>query len=102
VPNILSDSDTLVNENKRQKPIRKDKLELWLNKQPEEFCENSRVLDNYKRNQQLIDFDFIPKEISDKILAEYSIEPKGSISKVFDYFMANRMQQLLKDIQQFQ
>lgn len=101
IPNILSDSDTFVDETKRQKSIFKEKLDVWVTKTPEEFCENSVILKNFKRNQELIDFRYIPADVKKKILAEYSIEPKGSISQVMQYFTENRMRHLMESLQEF-
>lgn len=41
-------------------------------------CSDKQMVDNYKRNRLLIDFDFIPDDIRDEILSEYkskSISP---------------------------
>jgi hypothetical protein len=55
---------------------------------------------NYLRNQTLIDFDFIPQEIEDRIINEYeNTEPvKG---KVFDYLRTNRLDDLLNNVEDF-
>ena len=55
---------------------------------------------NYLRNQTLIDFDFIPQEVADRILNEYSnVEPvKG---KVFDYLRTHRLDVLLNHVEDF-
>ena len=37
----------------------------------EEYKNNSKFIKNYERNQKLIDFEYIPKEIENKILEEF-------------------------------
>ena len=64
VPNFLSKDDTFV-VGSRQRPIRSAKLEQWINMDPNDFCDE-QMLRNYKRNEQLVDLSFTPKEIREK------------------------------------
>lgn len=101
IPNIKSDSDTFVNDAKRQSPIKKVDIPKWSRMQPKEFCESSKMLDNHKRNKELISFEYIPKDIVDEVLIEYNKEPIGSKKKIMQYFQENRMRNLLSDIDEF-
>ena len=65
IPNILSDDDCIVN-GVRQKPISKKKVANWIVQDPSEF--NDDMKRGWLRNKILIDFDLIPKDISDAIL----------------------------------
>ena len=71
IPNFLSADDTFV-KGVRQKPISQKKLNVWIEKDPSYFCKTEQELANYYRNLNLIDCDYIPEEIQDKILEEYN------------------------------
>ena len=71
IPNFLSADDTFV-KGIRQKPISQKKLNVWIEKDPSYFCKTEQELANYYRNLNLIDCDYIPEEIQDKILEEYN------------------------------
>lgn len=100
IPNIKSDADTFVTE-KRQKPIKKADIGQWKKLEPKDFCESRKMLENFKRNKVLIDFDFIPEELEKTILAEYGKEALGSKEKIMQYFIDNKMRMLIKDLDQF-
>lgn len=102
VPNFLSDDDVFVTENKRQKPLSRKKLTEWLDlsRDPEDFCD-SNMLEKYKRNERLVDLSFIPEEIQDKILQEFSQEPVGDMTKVFNYFIENKMVLMIDELTNF-
>lgn len=99
VPNFLSDDDTFVN-NKRQKPISAKKIDLWQAKQPEDFCDE-RMLRGFRRNQQLVDLDYIPKDIQENILEEYNKYECNSRSLLLNYFVKNKLKNLMENIQEF-
>lgn len=100
VPNFLSPDDVFLLEGVRQKPIRKTKLSEWLKQDPEEFCDET-MLRNYKRNQQLIDLTYIPTEIKNDIIEQYKKGPQGKKSKLFNYFIKNRLKYLMESISEF-
>ena len=99
VPNFLSRDDVFV-LNGRQKPLREDKLTIWLDQEPEAFCDEA-MLRNYRRNQQMVDLNFIPDDIKAKILESYHSQSGKDRSKLFNYFVENRLKNLLTDIDQF-
>lgn len=99
VPNFLSSDDSLVNGT-RQKPISSKKLESWLKSEPEQFC-NQEMLRNYKRNQQLVDFDYIPKHIEENIMTEYERQGNKNRTQLFNYFIANKLKNLVEAINDF-
>lgn len=70
IPNILSKDDTFVS-GERQKPISQKKLNVWVDQDPEKFCETQEQYKNFCRNRTLIDFEYIPEEIQIKIMEEY-------------------------------
>lgn len=99
VPNFLSPDDTFVN-GLRQKPISQKKLDYWIDSDPKGFC-NEYQYRNYQRNQRLVDFDYIPKEIEESILTEYkTVKPTGR-HKILNYFVNNKLNDLIGQIQEF-
>ena len=100
IPNILSSDDTFITE-ARQKPVTEKKLNTWVAQKPEDFCDAS-MLRNYQRNESLIDLSKVPSEYADRILTAYRSpkEVRGK-DKVLNYFIKNRMKQLMEHIQEF-
>ena len=99
VPNFLSPDDTFVN-GLRQKPISQKKLDYWIDSDPKGFC-NEYQYRNYQRNQRLVDFDYIPKEIEESVLTEYkTVKPTGR-HKILNYFVNNKLNDLIGQIQEF-
>lgn len=99
VPNFLSKDDVFV-LNGRQKPLLESKLTIWLDLEPEAFCDEN-MLRNYRRNQQMVDLNFIPDDIKAKIIESYHSQKGKDRSKLFNYFIDNRLKNLLTDIDQF-
>ena len=99
IPNFMSSDDTFVVE-ARQKPVTEKKLNKWLEEEPESFCDEV-MLRNYKRNELLIDLSKIPTEYQEKILDAYDNTPKRGREKLLNYFIQNRMKQLMEHIQEF-
>ena len=100
VPNFLSDDDTFITEGKRQKSIMKKKLEVWLDQEPEEFCDTN-MLRNYHRNAQLIDLSYIPEDISLQIEEQYEAGPQSGREKLFNYFIKKQLKHLMECIKEF-
>jgi hypothetical protein len=99
IPNILSADDCIV-EGVRQRPISKKKVENWINEKPEDFCENG-MSEKWERNKKLIDFDCIPKEISDAITDEYAKEKTPKQGQLLNYFISKKLKFLMEHIGDF-
>ena len=99
VPNFLSSDDTFVNE-LRQKPLTKKKLAVWIDLAPEDFCTED-MLRNYQRNRTLIDLEYIPSDLKERILEDYRKPPNGERSKLLNYFINKRLKNLMNDIGDF-
>ena len=99
VPNILSADDCIV-EGVRQRPISKKKVELWMNEKPADFCVNG-MSEKWKRNQQLIDFDFIPTDISQSIVDQYLKEKDQRPGQLLNYFITKRLKYLMENMEDF-
>lgn len=101
IVNILSDDDTFVNSEKRQKSIFKDKLEVWLTQRSEEFCTTDTMKAGFERNRKLIDFDYIPTHISDAIINCFESYASKGRSQLMNYFVKNKMKLMLEHITEF-
>jgi hypothetical protein len=100
VPNFLSADNTFV-VGERQKVINSKKLEEWIKQSPEDFCVTDSMLRNYKRNQMLVDLDFIPESIKAQIVDSYDTAKKCSRQKMLDYFIEKRLKNLIEVIEEF-
>lgn len=93
VPNILSDDDVFVEDNKRQKPVSAKKLKEWMSSGVP--SEHER---NMERNKILVDLTYIPEEYQLSIMNEYSTQQNGNKNKVFNYLVQNNMKLILETI----
>lgn len=99
IPNFLSSDNCLV-VGERQKPVASKKLDVWVNQNPEEFCDE-RMLRGYRRNQQLVDLTFIPQHIQDAILIEYAAQADKDRKNLFNYFIEKKLKNLIESINEF-
>lgn len=99
VPNFLSADNTFV-VGARQKPISQKKLDSWIGQDPREFCDEN-MLRGFLRNQQLVDLDFIPQTLRDRIEEEYEQQAGKGRSQLFNYFIEKRLKNLLESINEF-
>lgn len=100
IPNFLSADNTFA-LGERQKVINSKKLSEWLRKTPEEFCINDTMLRGYKRNQMLVDLDFIPENIKQQIVESFESTKPGTRQKMFNYFIEKRLSNLMEVIDEF-
>ena len=104
IPNFLSADDAFVNPNARQAPLRQKVISSVLEIGPENYCKiknDDQLLKYFKRNQQLIDFDFIPVDLVNEIKKAYDEAPVNSRSKVIPYLMKHRMINLMDKAGEF-
>ncbi len=99
IPNFLSADDCIV-EKIRQTPITKKKVELWIDQNPEDFC-NEEQLRNYHRNMKLIDLQYTPSNIVDQIGKQYDELPKGKRSGLLNFFIERKLNNLIESIGEF-
>ena len=109
VPNVLSPDDTFT-ESKRQKPIRKtmlitltEAMDKW---EPKDLfqlakCNRDTWMHNWQRNETLIDLGKIPNDLRDEILREFKNAPTGDRSKLFNYFVEKKLNNLIQSIGDF-
>ena len=96
IPNIISDDDTFVNPDKRQKPCGEKKISSIV-----EELETWTSNDNWVRNQKLVDFNQIPDWVEEKVLEVWNEPIEGKRSLLFNYFVQNKLKMLMEDIQEF-
>ncbi|WP_366944975.1 hypothetical protein [uncultured Bradyrhizobium sp.] len=58
-------------------------------------------LRGYKRNQMLIDLDMIPKDLQNQCISEFESANCNDRSKIFNYFIQNRLANLTEVISDF-
>lgn len=95
IPNILSADNCLV-VGERQRPITQKRLAEW-----NESNMNESMLRNFKRNESLIDLAKVPDAIKNKILEVYEEANTKDRSKLFNYFMENKLRNLMEHITEF-
>jgi len=100
IPNFLS-PDNVFALGGRQKSINTKKLSEWLNQTPEDFCTNDSLMRGYKRNQMLVDLDYIPETIKAAIVETYDNAKSGNKQKLMNYFIENRMRNLIEVLDEF-
>ena len=100
VPNILSDDDTFVTGS-RQRPMKKDKVAEWKYQKPEDFITSDEMWRNFQRNRELVDLSRIPEDIKEAIVDSYEKQRGGDRSGLLNYFIANRMKQMIELIDEF-
>ena len=93
IPNILSAGNCIV-EGERQKPITKKKVEEWIKN--ESWPEH-----HWKRNQELIDFDYIPPLLAHAIERNYALQKPPNRSGLLNYFVKHRLKMLIEHIGDF-
>lgn len=100
VPNILSDDDVFINDEKRQNRLTAKKMDEMMKTCPN-FTDD-KLRRNWDRNSTLIDFMNIPAEIETRILDEYAKPTVVSDrSKVLPYMINNKLKNLISVIEEF-
>jgi hypothetical protein len=97
IPNVLSDDDTFMVQDKRQKPCGKKRIEQIMDDPSNEEWEG-----NFKRNQTMIDMTMIPEIFESNILEEFGREKDcNDRSKILNYFIKNKLRNLMSSIGDF-
>lgn len=96
IPNFLSPDDCFV-KGERQRPISQKNLSNWIEQDPHQFCSTKEQLQNYHRNQRLIDFDCVPQEIEDMIMDEFNSLNNSEKKVPLEYFQKHQLNDLMQD-----
>lgn len=97
IPNVLSNDNCLV-VGERQKPLTQKKIDSLSNITAQLDHPAYR---NYKRNEQLIDLTKIPDYISVQILESYKNQEGKKPNGLMNYFIANRLKNLMENVGEF-
>lgn len=101
IPGILGDDDVFVNVSKRQGRITKQMMEKFF-ALGYDACENDYQRNNWKRNQELIDFEFIPEDITKSIIDKYNIAlTQTNRAIIMEYFGKYRCNLLIEHMDDF-
>lgn len=100
IPNFLSPDNTFV-AGERQKVINKKKLVEWINSDPQSFCTTDVMLRGYKRNQMLVDLDYVPDDLKDQIVSAYNETKPGTRQSMLNYFIEKRLRNLIECLDEF-
>ena len=98
IPNVLSDDDVFVCDDKRQSRITKKVLKEASDKILAGEVEN---WNHWHRNEILIDFKYIPENIIENILKNYNEDYGGHRNKILSYLIENKMKGLIDSIEDF-
>jgi hypothetical protein len=99
IPNVLS-SDNCFVVGDRQKPLTQKKIDALIELGLDGKFDHS-LARNYMRNKHLIDLSMIPEEVKGKILESYENQKGKNRDKMFNYFIANKLKNLMESIGEF-
>lgn len=101
VPNILSRDDVFV-VGVRQRPLTTKKVKAYIDEMNRGIVPfDGEIKRNYMRNIHLIDLSRIPDNIRKQVIEMYSSYEKKDKSKLLNYFIKNKLKNLMSDIQEF-
>ena len=100
IPNFLSPDNTFA-AGERQKVLNSKKLNEWIGQSAETFCTNDAMLRGFKRNQTLVDFDYIPSDIQAKIVSAFEDTKPVPRERMLNYFIANNLKAMIESINDF-
>jgi hypothetical protein len=96
VPNILSDDDVFITEDKRQSACGEKKIES-IKEDLSLWKENK----NWNRNNQLINLNMIPQHIEETVMEKYKKDRPKNTGKILSYFMEKKLGRLMENLQEF-
>ena len=100
VPNVLSPDNTFV-DGLRQRPLGKKKIQSWVEHNIEDVLPNDEVKRNFQRNKKLIDLTEAPQELFSEITKTWKEAKTNPRSKLLNYFIQNRLNDLMDCIGDF-
>jgi hypothetical protein len=99
IPNILSNDNCLV-VGERQRPMTQKKMDAFVKDAIANKIDHP-AFRNFKRNEQLIDLTKIPANIAAQILESYHDQEGKKPNKLMDYFIANKLRNLMENVGEF-
>lgn len=98
IPNILSKDDCFING--RQKPLRTKTLNSIMEMDVSEITQQSFLV-NWNRNKRLVDLSLVPDDIKNQVKEAYEASNNKSRDQLFNYFVKNRLKNLMEHIGEF-
>ena len=102
IPNVLSDGDTFICEDKKQTIMNKKRFNNILEKVNDGsiYNEDCEFKSNYERNENLIDLSRVPEDKKDNVINAYEaqVEVFDRDTDFMGYFKSNGMYDLLEDV----
>lgn len=99
VPNVMMPDDTFATGQK-QKPITAKRLAYFTGTDPEEF-EDPEHRRNWARNRLLVDLSQTPDDVTRRIHESYSEQEGKTRRHIFNYFIKNRLKNLMESVNDF-
>lgn len=100
IPNFLSADNCFV-AGERQKPISSKKLNEWVTQDTSKFCTTDTLLRGFLRNQTLVDFDYIPSDIQEKIVTAFDTAKPATKQQMLNYFVEKGLRAMTESITDF-
>lgn len=101
IPSILSPDDIFLQEGVRQKPLSAKRLAEF-KERGFDACRDDTERRNWHRNQQLIDFEFIPTSVYQACVDAHLNTPVvRDKNLIMNYLIKNRCRELLNNIEDF-
>ena len=98
VPNVLSDDETFINE-ERQTPLTRKKIEALM-ANPEAL--GTTIARRIVRNRTLIDLTRTPEDIKEETDAAFTNRPNGSITKMMTLLAKHQMKMMMESLSDFE
>ena len=106
IPNVMSDGDTFVTEDKKQKIMNAKRFNAILDKVNDGSVYDSdyEYNENYERNERLIDLSLIPAGSKTSVVNAFEMEKSISNKRedsMMDYLISNNLKSLLEELDKF-
>ena len=98
---IRNDYNVTKVEGERAPAVKSSELEAWLEADDPTTLMTPEWAARYKENEELRDFEFIPKDIENSIIEAYNTPKSGSKAKMERYFMDNKLSRMFEKLSDF-
>lgn len=88
-------------EGERAPAVKSSELEAWMEADDPTTLMTPEWAARYKENEELRDFEFIPKDIENSIIEAYNTPKSGSKAKMERYFMDNKLSRMFEKLSDF-
>lgn len=101
IPGVFSHENSFI-DGIRQKPCTEAKMKPLLDaKTLVDGTTDPELIRRIKLNSQLIDFSYIPEEVSTRIINAFNTPNTNTLMTVMNYLISKNMKLMLKDVEQF-